>query len=94
MIMGGSFGFRCTLSAAPLRTQSMAELVRKTWTSNPLLMPPLAMLQATEARSLSNPSVMTITSFLDDMVLLFLVYRVQITPASIGGICSKVQRML
>ncbi len=57
----GSSGFRCTLSAAPLRTQSTAELVRNTVTSSPELIAPLAMLQATDIFSSSNPQAITTT---------------------------------
>ncbi len=58
----GSSGFRCTLSAAPLRTRSTAELVRNKVTSSPVLIAPLEMLQATDIFSSSSPQAITTTN--------------------------------
>src|SRR6185436_4626995 len=57
----GSSGWTWVVSAARLRTRSTPALVRKIETLRPAVMPPLAMVKATDESSWSIPWVTTTT---------------------------------
>jgi len=60
----GSRGLTCVVSTARLRARSTAALVRKTYTFNPAVIPPFAIVNPTDDNSWSVPFVINTTSSL------------------------------